>query len=82
MLACVQKYPVSSHCRVFVVCGPGNNGGDGMVCARHLVLLGYTTALYYPKRTDKPLYNNLFAQCSKSGVCILDTMPTVQQMDK
>src|SRR5262245_38910567 len=40
-------YQLNPHrLRVAIVCGPGNNGGDGFVIARHLDRLGVTTQVW------------------------------------
>ncbi|MGV8997006.1 MAG: NAD(P)H-hydrate dehydratase [Parvibaculaceae bacterium] len=40
---CVARYPKS---RVCVLCGPGNNGGDGFIAARWLREWGWTVTVY------------------------------------
>ena len=64
------------YAKCLVIVGGGNNGGDGLVCARHLKLFGYDPSIFYPKRTDKPLYKNLLHQCEKMNIEIVDKIPS------
>ncbi|XP_028566046.2 NAD(P)H-hydrate epimerase isoform X1 [Podarcis muralis] len=77
--AIAKAYPVGSTINqptVLIVCGPGNNGGDGLVCARHLKMFGYEPTLFYPKRPNKPLFEGLTTQCKKMDIPFLSEFPS------
>jgi len=61
-------------CRTCIVCGPGNNGGDGLVCARHLKKLGFDVSVFYPVKGKKELYEKLAAQCKSAGISFVDNI--------
>lgn len=68
--------------KVLVICGPGNNGGDGLVCARHLALLGYAPTVVYSQETQNELFKNLLHQCDRMGVEVVNEIQLVDEVDK
>ncbi|KAH7107216.1 YjeF N-terminal domain-like protein [Auriculariales sp. MPI-PUGE-AT-0066] len=82
-LACattVQKvYPPATHVRVLVCCGPGNQGGDGLVAARHLSLFGYEPTIYLPKPGSKDIYKRLLQQCDNMKVPTISNVSELKE---
>ncbi|KAL0098396.1 hypothetical protein PUN28_008360 [Cardiocondyla obscurior] len=82
-VAISRSYPLSQNtqCKVLVCCGPGNNGGDGLVCARHLKHFGYSPEIYYPKRTSNELYGRLLHQCVENDIPVLENQRVEKAAD-
>ncbi|KAL9948677.1 hypothetical protein D7B24_000635 [Verticillium nonalfalfae] len=70
--AVYKVHPPSKGRNILVACGPGNNGGDGLVAARHLHHYGYKPSIYYPKRSKNELYQRLAKQLEDLEVSFVD----------
>lgn len=69
---------VAPHARcIWMACGPGNNGGDGLEAARHLHLWGKTVVVTWLGSAEKAPPDSLvsYQQASQAGVVFVDTPP-------
>uniref|UniRef100_A0AC34FYP3 NAD(P)H-hydrate epimerase n=1 Tax=Panagrolaimus sp. ES5 TaxID=591445 RepID=A0AC34FYP3_9BILA len=76
-LSCAQAiYSFYPKGKVLVIVGPGNNGGDGIVCARHLKLFGYSPEILYPKPSKSELMERLVKQTTLMDIPYLESLPS------
>ncbi|KAJ8069321.1 hypothetical protein OCU04_002977 [Sclerotinia nivalis] len=71
-----KVHPPSKGRRILVACGPGNNGGDGLVAARHLWHYGYKPTIYYPKPGKNELYQRLSTQLRNLSIPFTNDFPS------
>lgn len=54
--------------KIAVLVGPGNNGGDGLVAARHLKMMRYDVGLFLFKKPSDKKNGNFLTLCEHNDI--------------
>ena len=68
--------------RILILAGPGNNGGDGLVAARHLKQFGFEPSVVYPKAGKHEIFGGLVRQLETLDLTITPDVPSTIEIEQ
>jgi hydroxyethylthiazole kinase-like uncharacterized protein yjeF len=66
--------------KICAICGSGNNAGDTLVAARHLILMGYSVEIYLVSGTVKGDNPALMLKLAEMLVPVIRRLPNVKEL--
>jgi NAD(P)H-hydrate epimerase len=68
---------IPHHSPIFIFCGNGNNGGDGLVIARLLQLMSFEVHAFVLQEQGSEDFNQAYRQLQKKPQTIAESLPTI-----
>ena len=76
-----ENLPKITNGKILIICGPGNNGGDGYVVAKHLFDLGNEVNIYCPVTDKAETDDNKFYKEKIDKNCFVKRVEDISSYD-